>query len=59
MSRAKEHTHVYVAADDLDQAREDLERDWQHERRWRWAIDTGFGPLRRSHHAICRERSRP
>ena len=41
MSRAKEHTHVYVAADDLDVAREDLERAWQRERRWRWAIDTG------------------
>ena len=26
MSRAKEHTHVYVAADDLDVAREDLAR---------------------------------
>ncbi len=41
MSRAKEHTHVYVAADDLDMAREDLVRAWQRERRWRWAIDTG------------------
>jgi len=41
MSRAKEHTHVYVAADDLDVAREDLGRAWQRERRWRWAIDTG------------------
>jgi conjugative relaxase-like TrwC/TraI family protein len=41
MSRAKEHTHVYVAADDLDVAREDLLRAWQRERRWRWAIDTG------------------
>jgi conjugative relaxase-like TrwC/TraI family protein len=41
MSRAKEHTHVYVAADDLDQAREDLVRAWQRERRWTWAIDTG------------------
>jgi hypothetical protein len=42
MSRAKEHTHVYVAADDLDVAREDLVRSWQRERRWRWAIDTGM-----------------
>jgi conjugative relaxase-like TrwC/TraI family protein len=41
MSRAKEHTHVYVAADDLDVAREDLGRAWQRERRWSWAIDTG------------------
>jgi hypothetical protein len=41
MSRAKEQTHVYVAADDLGQAREDLARSWQNERRWQWAIDTG------------------
>jgi hypothetical protein len=41
MSRAKEQTHVYVAADDADQASEDLARAWAQERRWRWAIDTG------------------
>ena len=41
MSRAKEQTHVYVAADDADQATEDLARAWAEERRWRWAIDTG------------------
>jgi hypothetical protein len=40
MSRAKEETHVYLVADDLDQAREDLYRSWETERRWRWAIDT-------------------
>ncbi len=28
-------------ADDLDQAREDLCRSWETERRWKWAIDTG------------------
>ena len=41
MSRAKEQTQVYLAADDLDQAREDLCRNWETERRWKWAIDTG------------------
>ena len=41
VSRAREETHVYLAADDLDQAREDLCRSWETERRWRWAIDTG------------------
>jgi hypothetical protein len=41
MSRAREETHVYLAADDVDQAREDLARSWATERRWQWAIDTG------------------
>ena len=41
MSRAREETHVYLAADDIDQAREDLARNWTTERRWQWAIDTG------------------
>ena len=41
MSRAREESHVYLAADDLDQAREDLCRSWETERRWKWAIDTG------------------
>ena len=41
MSRAREETHLYLAADDLDQAREDLQRSWDTERRWKWAIDTG------------------
>ena len=41
MSRAKEQTHVYVAADDADQASRRPARAWAEERRWRWAIDTG------------------
>jgi hypothetical protein len=41
MSRAREKTQIYLTADDLDQAREDLVRSWETERRWRWAIDTG------------------
>ena len=40
MSRAKEESHLYLAADDLAQAQEDLVRAWANERRWRWAIDT-------------------
>jgi len=42
MSRAREQTHVYLVADDADQAREDLVRDWSASRRVRWAIDTGW-----------------
>jgi len=45
MSRAREETHVYLAADDIDQAREDLARSWATERRWQWAIDTGTPEL--------------
>ena len=41
MSRARENTQLYLAADDLAQAREDLCRSWETERRWKWAIDTG------------------
>jgi hypothetical protein len=41
MSRAREQTQLYLAADDLGQAREDLCRSWETERRWKWAIDTG------------------
>ena len=41
MSRARQHTTVHVVADDVDQAVEDLQRDWAHEHRPRWAIDTG------------------
>jgi conjugative relaxase-like TrwC/TraI family protein len=41
MSRARRHSTVHVVADDLDQAREDLAREWASERRPRWAIDSG------------------
>ena len=41
MSRARQQTTVHVVADDVDQAVEDLQRDWTHEHRPRWAIDTG------------------
>jgi ATP-dependent exoDNAse (exonuclease V) alpha subunit len=39
MSRAKESSHAYLVADTLDQAAEDLTREWSAERRMRWAID--------------------
>jgi conjugative relaxase-like TrwC/TraI family protein len=42
MSRAKESSHAYLVADNLDQAAEDLVRDWSAERRMRWAIDLGI-----------------
>jgi conjugative relaxase-like TrwC/TraI family protein len=41
MSRARQHSTVWVVADDVDQAAEDLKRDWPQERRQRWAIDSG------------------
>jgi hypothetical protein len=41
MSRARQQATVHVVADDVDQAVEDLQRDWAQERRPRWAIDTG------------------
>jgi hypothetical protein len=41
MSRARETNTVHVVTDDLDQAVEDLTRDWAVDRRARWAIDSG------------------
>jgi hypothetical protein len=41
MSRARHHSIVWVVADDVDQAAEDLKRDWPRENRQRWAIDSG------------------
>jgi conjugative relaxase-like TrwC/TraI family protein len=40
-SRARQHTIIHLVADDLDQAVEDLTRDWTAERRPRWAINIG------------------
>ena len=42
MSRARESTHAWVVADDLDQAAEDLRREWSSERTPTWAIDSGL-----------------
>ncbi len=39
-SRARDTTTIHCVADDLDQATEDLERDWTSERRQRWTLDT-------------------
>jgi hypothetical protein len=39
MSRARDTTHVYVAADDTDQAVEDLTAEWSIDRRQRWTLD--------------------
>ena len=41
MSRARERSTVWVIADDVEQAVEDLQRDWRQQRRQRWAIDSG------------------
>ncbi len=48
MSRSTDRTTVYVVADNLDQAAEDLRREWKVERRLSWVIDrspaTGHSP---------------
>ena len=41
MSRARERSTVYVVADSLEQATEDLGRSWAQSRRIGWAIDRG------------------
>jgi hypothetical protein len=41
MSRARECSTVYVVADSLEQATEDLSRSWAQSRRIGWAIDRG------------------
>jgi len=41
MSRARHHSTIWVVADDVDQAAEDLKRDWPRENRQQWAIDSG------------------
>jgi hypothetical protein len=42
MSRARESTNAWVVADDVEQAAEDLRRDWSSDRTPTWAIDTGL-----------------
>ncbi len=39
MSRARETSRVYVVADDLDQAGEDVTVEWSADRRQRWVLD--------------------
>jgi hypothetical protein len=41
MSRAKDRSTVYVVADTVDMAVEDLASDWSEERRPAWVIDSG------------------
>jgi hypothetical protein len=53
MSRGREANTVHVVADNLDQAVEDLIRDWAVDHRARWAIDSGTPatePLAVEHH---------
>ena len=48
MSRARQASTAYVVADDLDQTREDLTRDWATRRTPTWAIDTGLPDTRKA-----------
>jgi hypothetical protein len=53
MSRGRQSNTVHVVADDLEQAAEDLARDWAVDHRARWAIDSGTPatqPLAVEHH---------
>lgn len=45
MSRARERSMVYTVADSLEQAVEDLRRDWTMERRPTWVIDARPFPV--------------
>ena len=40
LSRARESSVIHCVADNIDQAVEDLERDWSVDRRQRWTLDT-------------------
>ena len=46
MSRATDRSTVYVVADSVEQAAEDLRREWKAERRLTWAIDRSASPGR-------------
>ncbi len=46
MSRATDRSTVYVVADSVEQAAEDLRREWKAERRLTWAIDHSPAPGR-------------
>jgi hypothetical protein len=48
MSRATDRSTVYVVADSVEQAAEDLRREWKAERRLTWAIDRSPGIGRQS-----------
>src|SRR5205823_9081676 len=53
MSRGRQCNTVHVVADSVDQAAEDLTRDWSVDHRARWAIDSGTPatePLAVEHH---------
>src|SRR5439155_26470893 len=53
MSRGRQCNTVHVVADSVDQAVEDLTRDWAADHRPRWAIDSGAPatePLAVEHH---------
>lgn len=44
-SRARETTIIHCVADDVDQAVEDLARDWAVSRRQRWTLDTDVAAI--------------
>jgi len=52
MSRATDRSNVYVVADSVEQAAENLQREWKVERRLTWVIDRPTAP-------DCRNAGRP
>src|SRR4051812_21981846 len=61
LSRARAGSHAWVVADDLDQAKEDLVREWSNDTRARWVIDTTVpmpGAVARKPQAVVRELDR-
>ena len=56
LSRARDSTTIHCAADGIDQAVEDLQRDWTHDRRQRWTLDTDLpaGPGQRTRPSLLR-----
>src|SRR4051812_49921187 len=61
LSRARSGSHAWIVADDLDQAKADLVREWSNDTRTRWVIDTTVpmpGAVARKPDAVVRELDR-
>jgi AAA domain len=60
LSRTTGPSHIHVVADDVDQAAEDLRRDWASERRQQWVLDTDSpAPPGTGRHPYLHRRTEP
>jgi conjugative relaxase-like TrwC/TraI family protein len=60
LSRTTGPTHIHVVADDVDQAAEDLRRDWASEGRQQWVLDTDSpAPPGTGRHPYLHRRTEP